>query len=306
LNLAGAVKPGLDVDGDLQRSRFDAKLSGTGDRFVTGLAALDGFAGPHLTLAADVSSEGKDTYTVREASLGGAHVTLRAKGRVTRDASDLTARIELPNLAAADARLSGVAALDARLTGGIAHPGVSLTAALDRATAMRRLIPHLELTATVADINGPCAIDVRLDGTIDGKPARGIVKAGRRSVEHVPGNETDRGEQPTPAFAGWDARILDIAIGAVSLKGAGTINAQNLARGQLRFAAGSLTDIAPLALTELVGAASLDLALSDDGGRPHRQGRGTPGRRYGHPRFQSARRWRRSLPPSGAQRRYLY
>ena len=47
----------------------------------------------------------------------------------------------------------------------------------------------------------------------------------------------------------------------------GTTDAQNLAHGQLRFAAGSLADIAPLALTDLAGSASLDLALSDGGGR---------------------------------------
>jgi translocation and assembly module TamB len=267
LNLAGEIKLGLDLDGDLRRGRINARLSGTGDRFATGLAALDGLAGPRVILAADLSSGGNDTYTVRAASLDGAHVTVRARGSLTRDASDLAVHIELPNLTATDARLTGVASLDARLTGGLAHPGLSLTAALDRATAMQRPIPHLGLTATVADINGPCAIDVRLDGTIDGKPAHGIVQASRRPMERASSNEADRGEQPTPAFAGWDARTLDIAIGSVSLKGAGTIDAQNLAHGQLRFKAGSLTDIAPLALTDLAGAASLDLALADDGGR---------------------------------------
>ena len=138
LQLAGTVKLGLDLDGDLRRGRIDAKLSGTGDRFATGLPALDGLAGPRVTLAADFSSGGNDTYTVRAASLDAAHVTVRAKGSLTRDASDLAARIELPNLASADARLAGAASLDARLTGGLAHPGLSLTAALDRVTAMQR------------------------------------------------------------------------------------------------------------------------------------------------------------------------
>jgi len=258
-NLAGAVTLGLDLDGNPQRHRIDAKLSGTGEQFATGQPALDGLVGSRVTLAADVSSRGKDRYTVRQASLDGAHVKVRAKGNVTRDASDLAARIDLSNLAVADERLSGAAALDAQLTGGLAHPGLSLTAALDRATAMKRPIPHLGLTATVTDINGPCTIDINLDGSVDGKPARGVVQAGRQSVEPVPGG--------TPAPAGWEAKIVDIAIGSVSLKGAGTIDAQNLARGQLNFNAGSLADIAPLALTELAGSASLDLALADDGGR---------------------------------------
>ncbi|HRO00042.1 MAG TPA: translocation/assembly module TamB domain-containing protein [Nitrobacter sp.] len=269
LQLAGTVKLGLDLDGDLRRGRIDAKLSGTGDRFATGLPALDGLAGPRVTLAADFSSGGNDTYTVRAASLDAAHVTVRAKGGLTRDASDLAARIELPNLTAADARLAGAASLDARLTGGLAHPGLSLTAALDRVTAMQRPIPHLGLNVTVADINGPCAIDVKLDGAIDGKPARGIVQASRRPMERNSNTEADQDtrDKPAPVFAGWDARTIDITIGSVSLKGAGTIDAQNLARGQLRFAAGSLADIAPLALIDLAGAASLDLALSDDSGR---------------------------------------
>lgn len=269
LKLAGAVNLNLDLDGDLQRSRFDAKLSGSGDHIATGLAALDGLAGPGVTLAADVSSDGKDAYTVRGASLDGAHISMHAKGSVRHNASDLTARIELPNLAAADTRLTGVAALDARLTGGLTHPGISLTAAMDRATAMQRPIPHLGLTATIADIYGPCTIDVRLDGSVDGKPARGVIQANRMSV--APANSdaanANARDKMATAFPGWEAKTLDIAIGSVALTGAGTIDAQNLARGQLRFAASSLADIAPLALTDLAGAASLDLALADDGRR---------------------------------------
>ncbi len=258
LKLAGTVKLNLDLDGDPRRGRIDAKLSGAADRLATGLAVLDGLAGPRVTLAADVSSDGKNTYTLRDASLDGAHVRLRAKGGVSRETSDLAARIELADLAAADARLSGTAALDARLTGGLAHPGLALTAALDRATAMKRAIPHLGLEATIADINGPCAIDVRLDGSIDGKPARGVIQASRMPV-------TDGAQ--TAAFAGWVAKTLDIAIGSVTLKGDGRIDGQNLARGQLRFNAGSLADIAPLALTDLAGSATLDLTLADDGSR---------------------------------------
>ncbi|MGN6309567.1 MAG: translocation/assembly module TamB domain-containing protein [Xanthobacteraceae bacterium] len=269
LKLAGAVKLDLDLDGDLQRGRFNATLAGTGDHVATGLAALDGLAGPRVTLAADISSEGKNVYTVHNASLDGAYVSMRARGSVRHDASDLTARIELPNLAATDARLSGVAALDARLTGGLAHPGLSLTAAMDRATAMQRPIPHLGLTATIVDIYGPCTIDVRLDGSVDGKPARGVVQANRMSIARAAGETTNANthDRQAIAFAGWQAKALDIAIGSVALTGAGTIDAQNLARGQLRFAASSLADIAPLALTDLAGAASLDLALADDGKR---------------------------------------
>src|SRR5439155_13528300 len=118
---------------------------------------------------------------------------------------------------------------------------------------------HLELAATVNDINGLCAVDAKLNAFVDGNPARGIVQASRRSSER-----DDRG---APAFAGWHAKTLDIAIGSVSLKGAGTVDAQSFARGQIRFAAGSLADLSPLALTELAGSASLDLAASADGGQ---------------------------------------
>lgn len=257
LKLKGAVALGLDLDADREHGRVDAKLSGTGEGIATGLAALDGLTGPRVTLAADVGADsGSDTYTVRDVSLDGAHVAVRAKGTVTHETSDLSARVSLPDLAAADARLTGVAAVDVGLTGGLAHPGVSFSASVDRATAMRRPIPHLELAATVNDVKGPCVIDARLDGSIDGKPARGIVQASRQS-----------GDTPAPAFAGWDAKTVDIAIGSVSVKGAGMIDAQSLARGQIHFAAGSLADVAPVALMDLVGSASLDLAASVDDGQ---------------------------------------
>lgn len=286
LNLAGAVRLRLDLDGDLQRSLFDIKLSGSGDRFATGFPMLDGLAGPRVTLAADVSFGSNDTYVVREVSLDGAHVALRAKGNVSRDASDLTARFNVPDLAAADTRLTGVATLDARLTGGLAHPGVSLTATMDQATAMQRPVPHLGLTATVADINGPCTIDVRLDGSVDGKPVHGIVQAGRGTTAQNSGDRTDQAPHKNPAFtfAGWQVGTLDIGVGSVSLKGAGRIDAQDLARGNIRFTAGSLADIAPLALIDLAGSASLELALADDGGRQSIRlaGKGTGLRADGH------------------------
>jgi translocation and assembly module TamB len=279
LQLAGAVAFGLDLDGDLQRGRFDAKMSGTGEKLATGLSALDGLAGRRVALAADIGADGNGSYTVREASLDGAHVTFRAKGSVSSEASDLSAHVDLPDLSAADAHLTGVGAFDVRLTGGLAHPGLSLVASVDRATAMQRPIPHLELAATVDDINGPCAIDAKLNGSVDGKPARGIVQVSRQSLDReergarrsevANNNAADQtsGGKPAFAFAGWDAKTLDITIGSVSLKGAGTIDAQSLARGQVRFAAGSLADLSPLALTDLAGSASLDLALSADGGQ---------------------------------------
>ncbi|MCP1913121.1 translocation and assembly module TamB [Bradyrhizobium elkanii] len=259
LKLKGSVAFGLDLDTDLQRGSFDIRMSGAGEKLATGLAALDGLAGARLALAADISADGRDTYTVRDASIDGAHVAVRAKGTVTRDSSDLSARVDLPDLSAADARLTGAGALDVGLTGGLAHPGVSFAASVDRATAMRRPIPHLGLAATVNDINGVCAVEAKLDGSVDGKPARGIVQVSRRS------SEPD--DRAAPAFAGWQARTIDIAIGSVSLKGAATIDAQRFASGQIRFAAGALADLSPLALTELAGSASLDLAASADGGQ---------------------------------------
>ncbi|MGY4477170.1 translocation/assembly module TamB domain-containing protein [Bradyrhizobium sp. USDA 3364] len=259
LKLKGSVALGLDLDTDFQRGSFDMRMSGAGEKLATGVAALDGFVGPRLALAADISADGRDTYTVRSASLDGAHVAVRTKGTVTRDSSDLSARVDLPDLSAADTRLTGAGALDVSLTGGLAHPGVSLAASVDRATAMRRPIPHLELAATVNDINGLCAIDVRLDGSVDGNPARGIVQVSRGSSEPE--------DRAAPAFAGWHAKTIDIAIGSASLKGAATIDAQRFASGQIRFTAGTLADLSPLALTELAGSASLDVAASADGGQ---------------------------------------
>ncbi|MCA1394813.1 translocation/assembly module TamB domain-containing protein [Bradyrhizobium sp. BRP56] len=259
LKLKGSVAFGLDLDTDLQRGSFDIRMSGAGEKLATGLAALDGLAGTRVALAADISADGRDTYTVRDASIDGAHVAVRAKGTVTRDSSDLSARVDLPDLSAADARLTGAGALDVGLTGGLAHPGVSFAASVDRATAMRRPIPHLALAATVNDISGVCAVEVKLDGAVDGKPARGIFQLSRRS------SEPD--DRAAPTFAGWHAETIDIAIGSVSLKGAATIDAQRFASGQIRFAAGTLADLSPLALTELAGSASLDLAASADGGQ---------------------------------------
>ena len=64
LKLKGAVAFGLDLDADLQRGSFDARMSGTGEKLATGLAALDGLAGARLALAADLSADGRDPHSL--------------------------------------------------------------------------------------------------------------------------------------------------------------------------------------------------------------------------------------------------
>lgn len=63
--------------------------------------------------------------------------------------------------------------------------------------------------------------------------------------------------------------MLDVAIGSATLKGAGTLGTDRLARGRLALAARDLDDLSPLALTKLGGTFALDIALDTPDGGQH-------------------------------------
>ena len=257
LRLTGEAALGVDLDGTPKLGTLKAAVTANLTGFATGLTAVDQLAGRHVAASGKIALvDGR--ATIEDLTLDGAHVAARVAGTAAPKAADLTAHVALADLAQADPRLTGAGAFDAHLTGDLVSPDISLAATLDRATAMGRPIPHLALLATIADPRGAASTRVTLDGTVDRKPAKGLLVLARQ-----------RG--------GWTLPTLDVAIGSIALKGTGTVDAQHLAQGSIALSAGNLDDLSPLVLTKLGGSLLLDAAFAtpDDAQSVRLEGKGT-------------------------------
>ena len=95
---------------------------------------------------------------------------------------------------------------------------------LANASADGRAIPKLNLHADAQDLLGGLAASATLDGTIDGRAARGRAKAAR-------------------AGKGWKVEDVDVNIGRASLKGA--VAYDGAANGRLTLNAPDLDDFPP-------------------------------------------------------------
>ncbi|MDB5649140.1 MAG: hypothetical protein JWL62_660, partial [Hyphomicrobiales bacterium] len=163
--------------------------------------------------------------------------------------ANLTAQIDLPDLARAANRLTGAASLRAHLTNGLDHPDVSLAVQSARATALGRPIENLALTADLHDLRGALSAKAKLSGTVDRKAAQGDLQVAR--LEN----------------GGWRLAALDLRIGSASLLGSGDIDAERRTRGTLAVNAGDLDDLSALLLTKMDGRLSANVALDVVDGR---------------------------------------
>lgn len=255
LHLVGAATLGIDINGVPKAETMTAAVTADVQDFATGLAAVDRLMGHHVTVKGGLAMAPHGLYRINDLVLAGAHASAHFAGSAAAAASDLSAHVTLPDLSQADAKLTGTATLDARLGGGLDKPDVSLNAVIETATAMGRAVPHLALVASISDLRGAAATHIAFDGSVDGKPAQGLVEAARS------------GGDEAMAKRGWDLSALDITVGSVTLKGSGALDDSNLARGSVSLKAGNLDDLSAFALTRLGGSLGLDATLAAPDGR---------------------------------------
>lgn len=248
LRLAGAADLEADLEGAPRDHRFSAKLDGRIARFGTGIAQVDGLLGGKVGLAGTVRMEPEGAYRVDNLTLTGEHAEARVDGELRQRSADLRITGTVPDLKRADARLSGRGTLQAHVTGGLAAPNVTGEIALANASAMGRPIPRLALSVDAKDVTGALDATVKLDGTVDGKPARGGLRLAR------------------PQGGATVLDNLDLAIGSARAKGALTLDAARLASGRLTVDAPDLNDLSPLLLQRVAGTLRADMAFESAGG----------------------------------------
>lgn len=249
LQLRGGLTMNADLTGVPNAGRIEAVIDGQATRFGTGVAAIDGLAGGRVDLKGAVSKLSVGGYSFSDLRLTGVHATARIDGQATTEMANITARVTVPDLKRADDRLSGRAELGGTVTGNINQPNAEATLTVTDARAMGRPVPRLTVNISAADLTGLIDARATLNGTVDTKPAQGVVRVAKQ------------------ANGQWMLSDLDLRVGSVTAKGAVTLNENQLATGNVSINAGNLDDLSPLVLTKLSGQLSADttLAVVDNG-----------------------------------------
>jgi translocation and assembly module TamB len=246
-DLRGALALAVGLRGVPKDGRITATLDGGVTGPATGVAALDGLLGRRLALSGAVAALGEGGLRVDALSIRGDHLRVLVGGTATKQAADVSATVDIPDLHAADHRLTGRADVALKLIGSLEQPHAIFDAAVIDMRAAGHAIPRLALHGDARDLTGALAATATLEGTIDGNAARGKLSVAK-------------------AGDGWTLDGLDLAIGRAALKGAVALDAQRLASGRLSLAAPDLDDLSALALQKLSGALRADIALESVGG----------------------------------------
>lgn len=242
--LRGAFKFDADISGVPKDGRIDADIDGNVTRFGTGIAAIDGLAGNRVTLKGKVLKLPAGGYGFGNLNLSGAHATARLDGQATVTAANIDARVAIPELRHADARLAGRAELAGKLTGTIERPDANVTMTVTDARATGRPISRLAVAVNATDLTGLIDARATLSGSVDNKPAEGTLHVARQQN------------------GAWLLNDVDLRVGSVTARGGVTLTADQFASGGLAIDAGNLDDLSPLALTRLTGQLRANATLN--------------------------------------------
>lgn len=249
-DLRGALTLNADLSGAPDKGAVAAVLNGAINAPAVGASAVDGLLGRRVQISGKAATLPDGGFSFDKLALNGEHVTALVGGAATRKKADIVAKIDLPDLHAADPRLSGRADVVAALTGSLDKPDARLNATIRDASANGRSIPKLALVGEAHDLTGELKALATVDGVVDGKTARGRVSAAR----------VGKG-----LGKGWRVDPLDLAIGAATVRGQAALSEAGLANGRLAVAAPNLDDFSALALQKLAGRLNAEIALDAAG-----------------------------------------
>lgn len=245
-DLRGALTLAVAIAGSPREGRVSAVLDGGVKDPRLGVPALDGLLGGKASVKGVVATDDGGVRFDR-LSIAGAHVDALLDGKATNDLANLKIAVDAPDLAKADARLKGRAHADIALAGALKKLDATFAARVQDAAAIGRPIPHLALTGAARDVTGATAVSASIEGIIDGKPARGALRANR-------------------AGQNWSLDTLDLSVGKAQAAGALILDKDMRARGRVRIAAPDLDDLSAFALQKLSGRLDADVTFENDSG----------------------------------------
>jgi translocation and assembly module TamB len=262
--LAGSLRATARLDGNPDTRSVRAEIDAQGQGLSVAQPALDRLTGGRLALNGVLRTL-PDGYGFEGIRLEGAFLEGRLDGQATQVTADVTARLDLRDLAKVDPALAGRADLIGRLTGSLARPDVTATLTTADARALGRPLRDLRAEATLQDVTGLMSGNVAVTGAIGAKPLRASARL-------------RRGQDPL-----WALEGLEVVVGSATIIGQASILPGDLVDGMLRIAAADLDELSPLVLTPLSGSLNADLNLVGRDGRQdvQLQARGRAVRAFG-------------------------
>ena len=250
--LAGRTLSGqITAEADLDITHEVMRVAGHGSSIgvVTGIAAVDGLLKGPAELSGSVMRRADGIIVVEDTRLQTQDASLAMAGRVDRDQADLNARFTLGNLALIDPRMSGAANATASFSGTLDKLNLTSRLMVPSGRAMGKPVENLAITINGADLTGQPSVDLAIDGRVAGKPAQGMVR-----FAALPENA-------------YRLDPIDLSVGANKVKGTLERSGSGLIAGSLAIAAGNLADLSALALTQMSGTLSGNVALAADQGK---------------------------------------
>lgn len=245
--LGGQIAAETDLDITHEVMRVAGRGSAIG--VVTGIAALDGLLKGPAELSGSVLRGAYGIIVVEDASLKAKDASLAVGGRIDRAIADLNAKLTLADLALIDPRMSGAINATASFSGTLDKLNLTSKLAIPSGRAMGKPVENLAITVNAADLTGQLSGDLAIDGRVAGKPAQGMVRFA--------------------ALAENTYRLdpIDLSVGANKVKGTLERSGSGLIAGSLAIAADNLADLSALALTQMSGTLSANVALAADQGK---------------------------------------
>ncbi|EFO29504.1 putative signal peptide protein [Roseibium sp. TrichSKD4] len=250
--LSGSVGGNFEVSSVPQDKKAALTLSLTGHGLTTGISQADNLLGARTYLTTNVEVEALDTIHLKSVSLKGDYVEANATGELDGDTVTANVTTSLPDLSKLDAQINGQLALNADINGPLSAPHIKLSSQSDEL-----FLAETPLTALAVDV----------DATLSpSAPSGSVVINGKL------------GELPLKVDmeANQDGTALNVSplvarLGSNEATGAFTISnpAKPLEtlKGELTLDAPKLSELSPLALTELSGQLAGKLVADDANGR---------------------------------------
>ncbi len=248
-DLAGHLDAKAILSGDPARKAVAADLDLRGGGLVLGQDVADRLVGRTPSLKGRVFQT-YDGYGFDRLLFEGAELVATLQGQATARSADVTTRLDLKDLSALDARLTGAASADAKLTGSLRKPDLAAALRAPTARADGKPIQDLRLDATLTDLTGALDGTVRLTGDVAGKALKADAHVAR------------------PGKTDYALDRLAFALGSVAIDGRAVVDAKTLlGEGTLTVRAGDLADLSALALGRMGGSLDAAVTLSREGGR---------------------------------------
>jgi translocation and assembly module TamB len=250
--IAGRALSGqISAEANLDITHKLMRVAGHGSSIgvVTGIAALDGLLKGPAELSGSVMRGADGIIVVEDAGLKAKDASLAVGGRIDRAIADLNAKLTLANLALIDPRMSGAVNATAFFSGTLDKLNLTSRLMVPSGRAMGKPVENLAITVNAADLTGQLSGDLAIDGHVAGKSAQGMVRFA--------------------ALADNTYRLdpIDLSVGANEVKGTLERSGSGLIAGSLAIMADNLADLSALALTQMSGTLSANVALVADQGK---------------------------------------